>query len=462
MDRTAVRTVCVLGLLVAAIAVPPARAADDRCDGNTPTISFDDPGVGNQIDGTNGRDIIQGGEEDERINGGGGVDIICGGGGRDIIDGGTGRDKLLGEGDHDTFRGTGLTADVIIGGSDEDYAYFRSSPVAVRVNLAAGTVVAGDESEPGRIQGVEVVSGSNFADQLIGDGRKNEILGWDGDDFIDGRGGDDQLNGGADSDLVSYAKARENVLLSFDVHLAQVGDANGDIDGINDFERGEGSDFDDTMKGDQDHDQKDEFSGGPGDDVLYGFGNDDDLYGGAGDDTIHPGLGDDLIEGGANDPVGPLAAEHGDLVSYAHDELDPENDEYHQSFEADLTPDRFGNPPGSSGVGEDTFVGVESVRGVAGKTNIIFGNDEANVLIGGGRADVLEARGGNDLLFGLGSGDSLYGDEGDDFLYGGKPVEDPEADLADTDSLHGDEGSDTCTGAEPEWIHDCENVAQRL
>ena len=460
MDRAS-RTGCVLVLLVAALGVPGATAAEERCGGHRPTILAGGPGYDSTLEGTNGPDVIQGGDGDEKIHAGGGKDIVCGGGGDDAVDGGPGNDKLFGEAGNDHFQNSGggaslgLVADHVIGGSGKrDVATYLESPVGVEVDLGKEMVVGGGESS--RIVGIEVVHGSEFADKLVGNKGKDELAGWDGNDFIDGRAGNDTLEGMGGRDTVSYASASAGVRLTLSPGRAEVGTDGGEVDELVRFERAVGSDFDDKLEGELANDTNDELSGGKGDDKLYGFGGDDILEGGEGDDTIHPGLGDDYVDGGINDPV-TSTGEHGDLATYANDEIDPNNDETQQQFEAYLAPDRFGNPPGSDGVGKDVFASIESVRGVPGKTNIIEGDDGPNVIIGGGFTDALIGRGGNDLMFGLGRSDSLDGDAGDDFLDGGQPEGED-----DTDRTRGGEGTDTCIGAQPDWMQDCENVQQRL
>ena len=380
------RTGCAFVLLVAAIGAPAARAATEKCAGENVTISWQDPGVGPVINGTSGRDVIQGGPDDEEINAKGGGDFVCGGRGFDAIDGGAGRDELLGEGDHDSFGfavdGTSPAEDLVVGGPGDDSASYLRSPVGVTVNQTTGLVQADGAAHSGGIQGIESVAGSKFDDRLIGNKVNNEIVGVAGEDFIDGRTGNDKLNGGKDIDLISYATAQAPLLLIFQPGGARVGSGeSADFDVLTGFERAVGTDFDDKLKGSEDND---EFAGGLGDDVLKGFGGDDILEGGDGDDSMYPGPGDDFIDGGASDPVSS-AGEHGDLVSYAEDEVDEDATQ----FEASLMPDMFGNPPGSSGVGEDEFASVESVRGVPQKTNILKGDGGPNVLIGGGRTDAL-------------------------------------------------------------------------
>jgi Ca2+-binding RTX toxin-like protein len=87
------------------------------CDGQTATVvgtAGDD-----ELDGTDGADVIVGlGGEDE-LEGGRGDDRICGGDGDDELEGGRGSDQLFGEAGEDELDG-GSGVDRADGGSDDD------------------------------------------------------------------------------------------------------------------------------------------------------------------------------------------------------------------------------------------------------------------------------------------------------------------------------------------------------
>jgi Ca2+-binding RTX toxin-like protein len=120
--RAVVGLLALVALTVVVDRAAGAEEAGATCAGEPVTISWDDPGVGLTINGTNRRDVIQGGPQNEVINGHGGADFICGGEGNDRIDGGTGRDELLGQGDSDTFVGADL------GGTSSTVAPAAMSP----------------------------------------------------------------------------------------------------------------------------------------------------------------------------------------------------------------------------------------------------------------------------------------------------------------------------------------------
>ncbi len=449
----------VLGLLVAVMGgILPASAQTEggaTCLGHAVTISWRDPGVGTTINGTGGPDVILGGDDSETIDAGGGEDVVCAGGGFDTIDGGAGRDELLGQDGSDTFTGADLGQDVITGGRrDSDVARYSQLPAGVQIDLSQGLVHMTGAGVNGGILGVETVAGTPFDDQLLGRSGADVLLGLRGNDTIDGRGGSNDLDGGPGDDTVSYASSSEKVrvdLANDHVTRAHTEDL------ITDFETAIGSPFADRLLG---TDENDHLIGGGQDDVLKGRLGDDVLEGGGGDDVIHPGPGDDFVDGGTNDPV-RSSGEHGDLVSYQGDTLDPGRTflDVGLYFFAPLN-----SPPYALGVGDDSLSGIESVRGMKhGKTHV-QGDDGPNVIIGGDGQDFLNARGGNDLVFGLGGADILNGDYaagenplvfGNDYLDGGDP-DGP----GDPDRVHGNGGDDTCTGAIPDGdnMDSCETI----
>jgi Ca2+-binding RTX toxin-like protein len=428
----------------------PAAAAAERCHGEKVTISFRDRGAGDTLKGTAGRDVILGGPRSETIDAGGGEDVVCGGAGHEIIDGGPGRDELDGEDGPDTFVGRDLAQDVITGGvGDHDIAKYGLTPAGIRLNLRAGRVQADGARFAGGVLGIEEVIGTGFADHLVGAVRDEEMAGGAGNDVIDGRGGQDRLRGGADIDTVTYQSAAARVRLGVVIGRAVVGEGDGEnADFIREFEIYIGSKFDDELTG---SDASEKLVGGVGDDTLRGGGDGDTFEGGPGDDTIHPGEGDDLVDGGPNNPVKGTGA-HGDLVSYQAE--NPHGLSGSFDFYAHLlTTEYFHEPPGAMGVGDDPFVGVESIRGPHKGMSLLEGDGGPNVLIGGSSIDVIDGYGGNDLLFGLGSNDDIDGSAGDDYLAGGEPHGEHE-----TDKLDGGDGDDTCVGAREQYRTACESI----
>jgi len=246
----------------------PDRDAALFCDGRRATI------IGtwgaDVLDGTPGDDVIVALGGDDTIAAGRGDDVVCGGGGNDLLLGGPGADHLFGEDGFDVLRGAAgddqldggprsdrllpdFGNDLVDGGPGSDLVDYRSGTGPVDIDLAAGVGVY--ESDRGRftitLTRIEKANGSAFDDLLEGDGRRNVLRGFKGEDDLWGRGGDDDLIGGLGDDLLGGGSGA-------------------------DLLKGQGDD--DLMVGDD------------GDDRLVGGHGNDDLSGGAGDDVLRGGL----------------------------------------------------------------------------------------------------------------------------------------------------------------------------
>jgi Ca2+-binding RTX toxin-like protein len=211
------------------------------------------------IDGRGGNDLICGGDGNDRLSGGSGEDVLSGDAGDDTIDGGgqpvdgtdfaaydasptrvsasladgtaTGwgsdrlggieglsgsrfGDSLTGDGGGDILLGqrgndrlSGLAGadlvsgtegnDTMNGGPGADLAFYRSSPRAVRVDLARGVATGWGRD---RLRSFEDVVGSPRADRIFGSKSANYLWGLGGADLIDGRGGRDHAFGGPGRD----------------------------------------------------------------------------------------------------------------------------------------------------------------------------------------------------------------------------------------------------------------------
>ena len=136
------------------------------------------------IKGTDGPETIEGTSGDDRLLAGGGNDTVYGRGGDDVIAGGEDDDRISGGGGIDAVTYGGLT-----------------DSIGVVVNLRDGTASGGDGND--LLFSIENVFGSQFADDVTGDGGANLISGKGGQDILRGGGGDDVLVGGADDDIMS-------------------------------------------------------------------------------------------------------------------------------------------------------------------------------------------------------------------------------------------------------------------
>jgi len=151
-------------------------------------------------------------------------------------------------------------------------------------DLSVGPDGVVDGEETGEVMGL----GYDDADGAT-DGGGDLIT--QGDDVIDGNGGDDTINAAGGDDVVDGGTGNDSIT---------GGIGNDTLIG------GEGDDFLGGAVGD------DTLYGGDGDDILSGGNGDDELYGGAGNDRVIGGFGSDELYGGDGDDT--ILAAGGDIA----------------------------------------------------------------------------------------------------------------------------------------------------
>lgn len=229
-----------------------------------------------------------------------------GGGTGDDMQTGSGDDIVRARGGDDYIRDQG-GSDEYSGGAGYDTLAFSEwyfAPVGavrgVAVNLKKGTII-GPDGYRDTVTGIEAVHGSFLDDRLIGNGADNLFTGMQGQDFINGRGGED---------TVSYRDERSQgatMGIEADLRTGIVRDGFGSVDRIRNIEIVVGSDFDDLFIDDdgdswfRGHSGADEFRSGLGDDRMEG-GEDGDLF---------------VFRGTAfgNDIINDFSQEEGDRIS---------------------------------------------------------------------------------------------------------------------------------------------------
>lgn len=166
----------------------------------------------NGTNGSLGDDLIYGSEDNQTFKGADGKDIIFGGAGDDIFT----YDSIIAR--------SGLDGDKIDGGDDEDTIDYSGidflNNKGVVVNLSLGQAQRSDFSgEADLLFNIENIIGTNYNDQLVGDGEDNKITGGYGTDTIQGGAGNDifyattslgefegdSYDGGDDHDTVIYS-----------------------------------------------------------------------------------------------------------------------------------------------------------------------------------------------------------------------------------------------------------------
>ena len=304
-----------------------------------------------------GDDTLYGGNGDDKLYGGDGEDWLYGQLGDDFLDGGDGFDRIdfrgssaavvvdfgagtasgsaigtdevvnieraIGSDFDDSLNGStagesftgGLGNDAIDGAGGNDSVWYGRSNAAVSVDLASGVVTGGEGND--QLASIEAVTGSNFADTLLGsDG--NDWLYPDalGDQWTPNFniGGADIIDGKDGKDTVSYGNTRAEdgftpVGIIADLSQGTVIDPAGNTDQLSNIENISGSFYADRISGDQapnylgGSEGNDTLTGGGGNDTLYGGDGDDILNGDADDDTLEGGLGFDVLNGGDGDDI---------------------------------------------------------------------------------------------------------------------------------------------------------------
>ncbi|WP_223275015.1 calcium-binding protein, partial [Tateyamaria sp. syn59] len=259
-------------------------------------------GEGNDsLSGGNDQDEISGGVGNDRLFGDAGNDVLDGGDGNDLFLGGTGNDIQIGGNGNDFFFG-GAGLDIHIGGNGFDIVSYRDATSAVTLNMKAPNAGAGD-ADGDSFFDIEVIEGSDFNDNFIGDSQ---------DTIFRSGAGADTVDGGAGIDTADYVRSDEGVEIDLRETIQSGGDAQGDV--LLNIENVSGSNFDDEILGDaQDNrlrgrDGNDRLNGRAGNDTLEGGAGRDTITGGEGDDTILGDEGDDIVAGNTGEDVIDLGA----------------------------------------------------------------------------------------------------------------------------------------------------------
>ncbi len=191
--------------------VSGSQPAVDRIEFSDGTVLVPADFVVNELNGTEGADILTGSNGPDQIRGLGGDDQLAGGGGDDSLDGGTGNDTLDG--------GTGT--DTLTGGLGND-SYILSDATDTVLELPAegyDTVYAAinqtlqSNVEKLILTGSAALQGYGNAldNELTGNSGNNLLYGLVGNDLLDGGAGADYMDGGAGDDIYIVDSTQDNV-----------------------------------------------------------------------------------------------------------------------------------------------------------------------------------------------------------------------------------------------------------
>lgn len=171
--------------------------------------------VANRLDGGLGNDVVsyQTATSGVTVSLGAPSGGTSGGAAGDVllsIEGVTGsafNDILIGDGGNNVIDGGKGGADTLIGGAGIDTLSYASAIGGVTVNMSTGKAAGAAAGDA--YSSFENLTGSDFADTLVGDNKDNIIVGGAGDDFIGGGTGKDILIGGKGVDRLDGGKGAD-------------------------------------------------------------------------------------------------------------------------------------------------------------------------------------------------------------------------------------------------------------
>jgi Ca2+-binding RTX toxin-like protein len=303
--------------------------------------------------GSDKDDILFGDDKVNTIEGMEGDDTLAGREGDDVLDGGK-HTGTFGQDTHGEAK-----ADK---GDWADYSYLNTysddSTRGVNANLHSGEATdmeGGDKVGTDKLINIENIRGSSYDDSFQGNNAKNTFI------------------GGLGTDTVDYSYIKGDLLeVDLSKNSSRYGD---DRDSFDSIENVVGSEFNDTIIGDE---------------------NINRLEGRAGNDTFIGNRGNDFIDGGTS--VDQYDIAHKDTVDYSYSS---------DGIEVHLEDSTTSN---------DNSVGVALAK---------VGSDEVDRLknieniIGTDSKDIMTGNNENNRLEGAGGKDTFYVSEGDDIIRGG-------------------------------------------
>ncbi|MGD1699968.1 calcium-binding protein [Dapis sp. BLCC M229] len=271
--------------------------------------------------------------------------------------------------------------------------------------------------------------GTSFSPQTAGN---DEFRGYGGDDFFYGGAGSNKFFGGEGSDTVLYVHSQAginaNLNLANNKVYAEVSNGFGGTDQLYSIENIVGSDYTDTIVG----------NNAPN--VLASAKGNDEMRGNGGADTFVFSTGDTDI-----DKMGVASAP--DFGTKTIKDFNPAEDkiqidvkayyDHYKSVDFDATHSDTNNTLTISIAGQEAailenisnsqvadalqkieFIGEENTSGRENTVDILIGNNNNNHIFGVGGQDYVYGSAGNDTLLGGRGDDVMLGGDGNDLLRG--------------------------------------------
>jgi Ca2+-binding RTX toxin-like protein len=361
---------------------------------------------------------------------------------------------------------------------------FSGSTAGTILDLRAGQF----SSVNGHSNNVSIFAGHNadgtdyYIENGVGSRHDDILIGNDGANVLDGRGGSDRMAGN-DGDDIYFVDSLDDIireelnsgndtviLLSRDLRIRKIANVESIIYADVSTTQPSGGSETPPRAGDNTltsitfgGNGNDTLDGGAGDDTIFGQAGDDliiggrdslasrdinntidvadledqtesddgndALYGGRGNDTILGGQGNDILDGGDGDDT--LSGQDG--VDVFRGGAGVDTVDYSRESPFQLLVNLATNVASGGTASGDTFDSIENLIGSDDRIDRFIGTSAANHFWGRGGGDYFNGGGGNDILDGGNDGDILYGEAGNDTIIGG----------AGQDYLDGGSGTDT-------------------
>ncbi len=367
---------------------------------------------------------VTGTDRADNLTGSSVANILTGRSGNDALVGSTGDDRYV----FTAAPGVNLGTDTVTepgGGTADIFDFGNFNPgtgSGITIDLGAGTFTDNTTSGPFLNlsftgAAIEIVTGTDRADNLIGSNAANTLIGGAGNDALAGGQANDNLVGGGENDRYVFTAAT-GLNLGTDT-IDETGGGTADSFDFSGFNPGAGNGITINLGAAT---FADNTAGGPfvglsfvaaAIESLRGTNRADNMIGSNVANTLIGGAGIDTLDGG--DGV--------DTASYEF------------AAAAVVVNLKNGRATIDGDGGNDGLSSIESLVGSSRDDNLT-GSKANDTISGGSGRDTINGSGGNDSLVGDDQDDSISGAKGNDTLVGGQGL---------GDVLNGGKGMDNCS-----------------
>ncbi|WP_339851379.1 DUF4347 domain-containing protein [uncultured Nisaea sp.] len=416
-------------------------------------------GIGNELMGGDGNDVVYGGADNDRISGDAGNDTLFGGDGLDLIDGGAGADLLDGgsgisfftgsiaDFDGDTISGLDYDDIIIVDGATGLVSSLNGTALGSSINLGSGTINLAN-FEAGLTLSVTETSGSTtvqFVRPSSGGGSSGGGSSSGGESSSGGGSTGAGVTAGSGTTVSAPTTSSDGLKTQQTVTTSAGGSGTTTLTNA-----GGGSGTTVTLPA------------GSGMTVTTPIAT---VTSSNAASTVASESGGTALDSNTQSFLGTLAGNQGlDVRTIIPTTVtgtpeDPivitgsTNATQSEAFVIDIRNLPTGTSLTLDNIEFASVMGSATITGGAGE-NYVVGDDatqfislgpDDDTLMGGGGADTIGSGGGEDVLYGNKGIDLVFGGEGNDTLYGGQD-EDTVSGGIGSDVLYGNKGSDTLMG----------------